>query len=203
MPERERPLAGCSADSCRSILTSGLEPGDAARPPALLTRMSTPPKALPVASITAALPSSVIKSPSAIAARPPASSIWRTTAWVRSAFRPWTTTPMPSAASMRAISEPIPDELPVTSALFPASCRSTAVSFPRIANRLCAQSRPVRPAAAPTRRLRFNSTTALHVAPDRRPHCRRNRVAISAGPLKLRRRSQPGPRLATDLRSRP
>src|SRR6202035_5607184 len=36
------------------------------------------------------------------------------------------------------------------------------------ASRLGALSRPGRPAAAPTRRLLFNSTTALHVALDRR-----------------------------------
>ena len=86
-------------------------------PPMLLTRMSISP----VAAATAALPSSVARSPRAMPALPPPSRIACATASVRAASRPWTTTSAPSCASAIAMPLPMPELLPVTSARLPSS----------------------------------------------------------------------------------
>ena len=59
-----------------------------------------------------------------MAACPPLASISVTTACARARSRPWTTTLTPSRASIRAISAPIPEVLPVTSARLSANCKS-------------------------------------------------------------------------------
>src|SRR5262245_32246276 len=95
--------------------------GRASYAPALLIRISIPPKALLASD--AAAPSSVAKSPVMGIAWPPAETMRPTTASVRAVSRPCTSTRAPSRANASAIATPIPAEAPVTSVRLPCSFR--------------------------------------------------------------------------------
>ena len=90
--------------------------------PALLTTMSTPPKARTASRKPAATWASSVTSQATLTAAsgPPISSA---TAWALAASMSATTTHAPSAASRSAIARPMPEPAPVTNATRPASGR--------------------------------------------------------------------------------
>jgi hypothetical protein len=86
------------------------------RMPALLTRMSIPPKAATVSRAMRSASSGLATSPVTRAAVPPAFSIRRTVSSSSARRRPDTMTRAPSRANSSAVPRPMPVPPPVTSA---------------------------------------------------------------------------------------
>jgi hypothetical protein len=101
-----------------SISSSG--PGGVRLSPALATRISTGPSALSIRARAASISAKRVRSAIASMPRPPARSISPRTADTAAESRPCTATFAPCSANRRAISAPIPRELPVTHTTFPA-----------------------------------------------------------------------------------
>ena len=89
--------------------------------PALLTRTSSLPNALRVASITPAHPASAPTSWASASAMPPAAVMSSTTSAAGASAMSVSTTRAPSRASARALAAPIPEPAPVTIATLPAT----------------------------------------------------------------------------------
>src|ERR1051325_4649870 len=122
----------------RHSASSACHPG-AERPlPTLHTSTSSFSCRSLTAAATARAPATVVTSP---AATPHAAPKERAARSSRSASRPFRNTLQPSPARARAIARPMPDDEPVTSAVFPSRCKFTAYPVAHHIAVLCQRAR--------------------------------------------------------------
>src|SRR5690606_11788817 len=177
--------------------------------PALLTRVSSRPKARSAVSTASAAPSAAAMSPVAVAAWPPAARISAATASAGAADRPepsgstptsLTTTRAPCRANSRAWARPSPRPAPVTSTTRPSQIPPIPPPGPPVRSGPAAAAGPVphRPRTGPARRpFLLTNAWAERKGPEPRPRpplrgrrvCERSPAGLDRGPP----RPEPGP----------